>query len=326
MAEADTYAELARATRSGFVESKHFGSLLALNPDSTVALVMGAMDEEILPRSTFKPLQAAGILETGLTLSSEQLAVATGSHVGSYQHQLVVRSILEEFGLTEQALACPPDYPEDSETREQMIREGVPKKPICMNCSGKHAAMLAACRVNNWPIESYLEKEHPLQLVIRDTIERVSGVPIKAIAVDGCGAALFGTSVRGIAQAFQKLAQAESNTTLGQVAEAMRAYPALVQGEGEYNTLAMQRFEGSISKGGAEGVLGIATKSGASVGVKVIDGSLRATTVIALQALEYIGALPAGSLENNQDLGFAIYGGGKKVGQIEPLAQFRYLR
>jgi L-asparaginase II len=80
----------------------------------------------------------------------------------------------------------------------------------------------------------------------------------------------------------------------------------------------MEIFPGSIAKGGAEGVLGMATESGASVGLKVIDGSLRATTVIAVAALEKIGALPKNSLADNKALGVMVYGGGKEVGQIVP--------
>ncbi len=323
MHEAETYAELARVIRSGFTESKHFGSLLALNADGTVALSLGVPDEEILPRSTYKPLQAVGLLEAGLRLKTEQLAVAIGSHVGASPHQEMVRSILDDFGLNERLLGCPPDYPEDAKTRNLMIRDGVSKKPICMNCSGKHAAMLAACRANSWPTETYLEPTHPLQQIIRDTVEKVSGVSVKSVAVDGCGVPLFGTSVRGVAQAFQQVAQAEADSKLGKVANAMRSHPVLVQGEGQYNTLVMQHFQGSIAKGGAEGVLGMATLNGESVGVKVIDGSLRATTVIALQALEKIGALPMGSLTKYPDLGYAIFGGSHQVGQIEAAPQLK---
>jgi hypothetical protein len=52
--------------------------------------------------------------------------------------------------------------------------------------------------------------------------------------------------------------------------------------------------------------------------LKVIDGSLRATTVIAVAALEKIGALPENSLADNKALGVMVYGGGKEVGQIVP--------
>ncbi|MBQ1015016.1 asparaginase, partial [Micromonospora sp. M51] len=46
------YAELARVVRNGFVESRHYGSVVVLAPDGTVALAAGVPDEPVLPRST----------------------------------------------------------------------------------------------------------------------------------------------------------------------------------------------------------------------------------------------------------------------------------
>lgn len=313
------YAELAVVERSGFVESRHFGSLIALAPDGSVALSLGMPADWVLPRSTYKPLQALGVLDTGLDLSEQQLAVSIGSHVGSERHVEVVRSILHRYEIDESSLACPADYPEDSVSRERMIRAGLQRQRIFMNCSGKHAAMLAAAKVCAWPTDSYLSPEHPLQVRIRGTIARISGDVDSLVAVDGCGAALFGTTVVGIARSFQALAQSEIGTNERRVADAMRSHPGLVQGEGQLNTLVMQSFVGSIAKGGAEGVFGMATADGASVGLKVIDGSLRATTVIAIGALESIGALPSGTLARYPELNVPIFGGSKTIGAIRPV-------
>ncbi len=38
-----------------------------------------------------------------------------------------------------------------------------------MNCSGKHAAMLATCVVNGWDTATYLAPDHPLQRHIAAT-------------------------------------------------------------------------------------------------------------------------------------------------------------
>ena len=42
-----------------------------------------------------------------------------------------------------------------------------------MNCSGKHAAMLATCVANGWPTETYLDADHPLQRAIAATFARL---------------------------------------------------------------------------------------------------------------------------------------------------------
>ena len=44
-----------------------------------------------------------------------------------------------------------------------------------MNCSGKHAAMLATCVLNGWPTGEYLAPGHPLQQAIRRTAEDLAG-------------------------------------------------------------------------------------------------------------------------------------------------------
>jgi L-asparaginase II len=77
----------------------------------------------------------------------------------------------------------------------------------------------------------------------------------------------------------------------------------------------MRALPGVIAKGGAEGVLITATRQGHAVAVKVGDGSPRATTAIALAALEALGAdvSGAGSLRT-----VPVLGGGRPVGEIRP--------
>ena len=75
---------------------------------------------------------------------------------------------------------------------------GVPTWPparaetrLAMNCSGKHAGMLLACLHNGWPVSGYLAPSHPLQQLLAATVADLTGEPIAATAVDGCGAPLF---------------------------------------------------------------------------------------------------------------------------------------
>src|SRR5699024_2488239 len=55
------------------------------------------------------------------------------------------------------------------------------------------------------------------------------------------------------------------------------------------NTTVIERL-GGFAKGGAEGVIVMATKSGHSVAVKCLDGSSRATGLVALTLLQRAGA------------------------------------
>lgn len=306
-------AELAAVRRSGLVESRHFGSLVALDPDGQAVLELGQPDAEILPRSTVKPLQALACLTAGAPLSGPELAIAAGSHTGEDEHVRVVLRILTRAGLDESALGCPADRPEDEATFEEMLRAGEPRSAIRMNCSGKHAAMLLACSVNGWTTDDYLDAEHPLQQHILETMSAVTGVPVKHTAVDGCGAPLFGTSIRGVAAAFQALVLAPVDEPAGLVAAAMRDHPFYVGGSGHANSRLMETVPGALSKGGAEGVIGVAGANGSAVSMKIVDGSPRATTLIALRVLEALGVDISGASE----LTFLpVLGGRLPVGEI----------
>jgi L-asparaginase II len=307
-------AELAVVRRSGVIESRHFGSLTLLAADGSVAATLGDSEADILPRSTVKPLQALACLLAGAELSGPELAIAGASHTGEDEHVEMVRRILEKAGLDESALGCPVDWPEDGPTRERLILAGEGQARIRMNCSGKHAAMLLACVANGWDTDSYLDPEHPLQVLVRETIERVTGVPITVTAVDGCGAPLFNTTVTGLAAAFRALVTAEEGTHERAVADAMRENPFFVGGHNHANTQTMELVPGVLAKGGAEGVIAAAASTGEAVSMKIIDGNPRATTLIALTALASLGVDT--SHTGNLTV-LPILGGGVRVGQLE---------
>jgi len=306
-------AELAVVDRGGFGESRHYGSLVALAADGTVALSLGMPETSILPRSSVKPWQAITCIQSGISLSGEQTAVAAGSHTGQDPHVRVVSSILADAGLSETDLGCPPDWPEDESARNDLIRRGQHRAPIRMNCSGKHAAMLAACVHNSWDVDSYLAADHPLQRRIRETLEHATGNEVLHVTVDGCGAPLFATTILGLARAGRAMVVGPRTPSEHAVADAMRAHPYFVGGSGHPNTEVMRRLPGTLCKGGAEGVIVAAAASGQAVAIKVIDGAPRATTMLALAGLAAVGVdtAPAGDLTRVE-----ILGGGRAVGEI----------
>lgn len=298
------HVPLAEVTRSGFVESVHLGSVVGLDPDGRVALALGAVDEPILPRSSLKPLQALACLRAGAPLQGERLAIAAGSHLGEDRHVETVTAMLADAGLTADALRCPPDWPLGEHVKEALLRAGGTAARLRHNCSGKHAAMLAACVANGWPTDAYLDPEHPLQREIRATVEERAGEPVTHVAVDGCGAPVLALTLTGLARAVRSLPD---------IAAAMRAHPEHVAGDGHVNTELMRALPGTIAKGGAEGVLVAATAQGHAVAVKVIDGAQRATTPVALAALQTLGVdvAPAEHLRTVPALG-----GGRPVGEV----------
>ena len=309
----NNYALLAEVERSGFTESRHFGSLVGLDASGSVVLALGDVTAPVLPRSTSKPLQAAGSLHAGAPLAAERLAIAAGSHTGEERHVEAVLRVLADAGLTADALRCPPAWPEDEPTRDALIRAGEHEARVRHNCSGKHAAMLSACVASGGSIEDYLDPAHPVQQAIRATMERLAGEPVAHVAVDGCGAPTLALTLTGLARAIRQLALAAGDTPEAAVAGAMRAYPEFVGGTGHINTELMRALPGTIAKGGAEGVLAVATADGHAVAMKIIDGSARACTPIALHALAALGVDVAGA---RHLAALPVLGGGRPAGSI----------
>ena len=242
---------MAEIVRSGFVEGHHYGSVVALGRDGEVDWAVGEVDEPMLPRSCNKPIQALAMVRAGLVLPAELLALACASHSGEPHHVEGVRRILAGAGLTEDALQTPPDYPLDDEAREAVIRAGGARTSVLMNCSGKHAAMLATCVTNGWSTHDYLEVDHPLQVAITSTFAELTGEPVAAVAVDGCGAPLLSASLTGLARAFRSLAVASSGPAR-LVADAIRSHPANVSGTSRDELALLTAIPGSIGKAGAE--------------------------------------------------------------------------
>src|ERR1700752_1435557 len=153
---------VAEVVRSGFAESRHRGAVTGLAADGRQVISVGQTDVPFLPRAANKPLRAPAMLRCGLNLDAELLALAAASHSGEDFHVDGVRKILSGAGLSEDDLRCPPSWPLDIETARRLVARGQGTSRIRMNCSGKHAAMLATCVQNGWPTKGYLAPDHPL--------------------------------------------------------------------------------------------------------------------------------------------------------------------
>ncbi|HET7431519.1 MAG TPA: asparaginase [Nocardioides sp.] len=315
---------VAEIVRNGFVEGHHYGSLVALAPDGTVAWSVGDVESPILPRSCNKPIQALGMVRAGLDLPPDLLALACASHSGEAFHVEGVRRILASADLTEDDLQTPPDYPLDDAAREQVIRVGGSRAPVLMNCSGKHAAMLATCVANGWETKTYLDPEHPLQQAVAATFAELTGEEIAVTAVDGCGAPLLSTSLVGLATAFRRLALGvdgsdRPDAAAARVAAAIRAEPAYVSGTTRDELALLTALPGAIGKAGAESCYAVALADGRAVALKCDDGAARVRPVLMAAALERSGVLdePGVDAEAVRRTGrVELLGGGVPVGEI----------
>lgn len=314
--------ELAVVERSGFIESRHAGAAVVLSPDGEVIARHGNADALILPRSSLKPLQAVACITAGASLEGQQLAMSTASHSGTDRHASVVRDVLTEGGLTEDDLACPPAWPSDTSARDELVREHGAQTRIRMNCSGKHAAMLRACVATGWPTDGYLDSAHPLQVHIRDVIERLTGEKIAHTAIDGCGAPVYAITLTGLARSIHRIGTASDRSPFalhrvaGSLVRAVREHPWTIDGPGRPDTIAIEKL-GVFAKGGAEGVMVMVAPNGTTVALKMLDGAARASTIVAATLLARAGALAEADVEAlGAALSLDVLGGGEAVGKI----------
>ena len=246
--------------RGTFVESIHDVHGVAIR-DGEVVVSFGDPSLTASLRSAAKPLQALPLARAYPELDQEELAIAAASHYGTPRHIEAVRKLLAATGGSEDELDCG-------------RQEGRPQEPIYDNCSGKHAGMLATCRAHGWPVEGYRHPEHPLQQLLLQEVAAATGLDPAGVGtgIDGCGVVAFAVPLERAALAFARLESVDGGD---RVANAMRAHPVLVGGEGATDTVLMQSHPGTVAKGGADGLL-CAGGRGTGLALKVADGNSRA--------------------------------------------------
>jgi L-asparaginase II len=301
---------LCEVVRSGMVESRHRGSVVLLDAAGDPELVLGDGAAPVLPRSSLKPLQAVAMLRAGLDIDGPLLALACASHAGEERHVAGVKAILAAAGLTDADLQTPAAIPNDPDAAFAWRTAGGERRPVAHMCSGKHAAMLATCVARGWDTATYRAPAHPLQQLIRTTIEELTGADPLPLVVDGCGAPAFSATVTGIARAYARIATAPRATDEHRVATAIREHPWFVGGTAELATRLMLAAPGLIAKNGAEGGFAAAMPNGRALAVKVLDGSLRAVPAVVAALLSAIGV--------DSPPPDPVLGGGEPVGAVVP--------
>lgn len=309
---------LAHVVRGDLVESVHAGHLVVLAPDGSVRLALGDPDLPIWPRSSLKPVQAVGMLTSGLDVDDERLALVCASHNAEPRHIDVVRQILDGGGLDEAALENTPAYPLDADSAAARRASGAGPTSLTQNCSGKHAGMVATCVAAGWPVAGYRAPGHPLQVALRAAVGELTGVPVEHVTVDGCGAPLFSSTLVGLARAFGRLGRAPveaPGSAEARVARAMSRHPWFVGGTGRDVTAFMSAVPGLVAKDGADGVYAAGLPDGGAVALKIADGGARPVAAVLAAALVVAGADPeaVGPLGRTPVLGH-----GEPVGEVLP--------
>ena len=187
-------------SRGEYADSVNRVAVAVTRPDGS-ALTDQRCDPEhrVFVRSAAKPAQAVGPVLDGTLerfgLDERHLAVACGSHDGSLVHTSLVAEILDAAAVPHGALT-PGDDGQGG--------------PFQHQCSGNHALVLAWCAANGWPVDGYLQADHPAQLAMGRWVTWWLGVEPER-APDGCGMVAYRVALADSAGAFGRLARSAAD-------------------------------------------------------------------------------------------------------------------
>ncbi len=289
-------------TRGESVESYH--RVHAAVVDASDRLLGAAGDPELVTfwRSCAKPFQVMPLLECGgfdaNEWGDEELALTCASHGGEPEHVAIVEAMLSTLGLEEGDLACGPQDPLAPRGAKIVRESGIRIKRTHNNCSGKHTGMLALAKHHGWSIEGYERSEHPVQQAMLNQVALWTGFgPTQIeVAVDGCGAVVFGLPLDRMARAYARLGSAaqRGEEIPERVVAAMGRHPFLVGGTERFDSIIIEETRGRvITKVGAEGVhSAVILDQGIGIAIKVEDGNPRAQHPALVRLLQELDALP----------------------------------
>ncbi len=290
-------AILARCFRGPVEEAVIRGHIAVVDRAGRLVAWAGDPTAVTTLRSSSKPFQSASFVESGaasaLELDDQSVAIASASHRGEPVHIAAARRILRAARLSESLLRCGVHLPGDPVAAEELLRRGERATAIHNNCSGKHAAMLAVCAHQHWPIDSYLDRYHPLQVEIAGRLAAHAGLdPLELnFGIDGCGLPTFGLRICDFAVALTHAASTDE--AVAHCLRAMAQHPFLVGGTGALDTLVMESQSGRLMvKSGAAAVLGaVAIDGSLGLVIKLESGDSGGMAQVAGRAMEIVGML-----------------------------------
>ena len=265
--------------RGSNIESIHKVHAVISDKKGRVLMCAGNPEYKSFIRSALKPFQAIPFVSSGacskINNASKSIALACGSHSGSKFHTREAFKILWEYDIDINNLKCPVSNTSSLEH----------------NCSGKHAAFLATCKKLNWPIESYLKGDHPIQIEIFRIVTELLEITSSEITAerDDCGAPTLYLKLLEMSKLYALLSSSE-NAELEQISRAMTTHPIMISDNNKFDTEIIRSSHGQvISKGGAEGIQCLCkVNEGIGVALKVEDGSKRAKHAVGLHLLKQL--------------------------------------
>ncbi len=193
---------LLRTLRDNYLDTCFLGSVYFANKDKIIKSIGESPDNICFMRSLFKPIQTSILFDCNiikdLKIKSRELAIFSGSHAGSKKHISLLKDIFKKYQLKLKDLSIAPIEPLD--------KRGFRGKPdkLHNNCSGKHTMMLLYSKYMGFKYD-YTNPEHPVQKLIKQQQEKLSGYKSNILTYDGCSTPLWGLPYKNIIKAFYNL-------------------------------------------------------------------------------------------------------------------------
>lgn len=299
--------KLVTISRSGYIESEHFGCGAIVDSDGKILKEWGDSSQLIFPRSALKPIQSLNLYKDEYidkaNLTEKQIAFSTSSHFAEDIHQELINDWLKNLNLDESMLACGEDWPWQLHNKFKAYDKYKKRRKIFHNCSGKHCAHLAVSVERDLPINNYNSQLHPLQKELFDLIENLSEFKINQIGVDGCTLPNPMLPINKFGYLLAKFTDYKKIDNLGSVAkkifEACVNEPDYAGGAESDNSLLTKLFNKRVFfKNGAEGVfLAIIPEKKISIVVKILDGSARAAATAIAGMISELDLIDKSKLE-----------------------------
>ena len=270
--------------RDGLIEEEHEGvwvtakPIKGFSPDNT-------HDTPYFLRSCAKPLQASLLIDYGIEMTPDELALCCASHAGEDCHIKVATKLMKKFKLNESMLKCGIHAPLSRGMQNRMIVRGDEPTQLHNNCSGKHIAFLAMCDKNGWNMTNYDDPNHPLQKAVKEKIYSLCGVTKEyPMTTDGCGVPIVSMPLKNLAQGFVRLLE------YPQILQAIKANPYIFGGEGRTDTEIISKTENLVAKVGAGGLCVVLNvKECNAFVVKINDASMEARRFALFEIINRLG-------------------------------------
>lgn len=327
---------LVEVTRGNIVESRHRGAAIVVDADGKALLSIGDIDRPVFPRSAVKSIQALPLVESGAAdaygFGDREIAMAGASHSGEPEHAARAIAMLVSAGLDETALECGAHWPSRQEAALDLAAGGGKPGARHNNCSGKHSGFLCTCRHVGIAHRGYVRAGHPLQEMVREAMEAVTGAAHGAdvCGSDGCSIPTYAVPLKNLALGFARMATGQGLGTeraraARRILAACMAEPYYVAGTDRLDTRLMKAAGGRIMvKTGAEGVYcGAVPELGLGIAIKCDDGAGRASEVAVAAILAKLLAGDAGLAAALADMANPLLRNwnGIEVGRLRPTAE-----